>query len=202
MMGQHLTVDDVMQTVRKDMSFYRRSRGGVTISGGEPALQQDFLIGLLQALRSEKIHTAIETSGFQRWNMLSNIIEQIDLVYYDLKIIDNRMHKSALGASNLPILENAARISKHHPAKVIFRIPVIPTYTDSDENIRGIARFLTGIDYRGYIELIPYHRYGESKYSLLGREYRLKGINPLGTDPLQSASRTVEKEGFSVRVSN
>ena len=202
LIGNSLTADDVIQQVNKDLSFYKRSGGGVTFSGGEPVFQYHFLLSLLKKFKAEKIHTTIETGGFQKWEILSKIVEEVDLVYYDLKIIDDKKHKRIMGVSNSLILSNAKMMIKNYSAKVIFRIPIIPTYTDSEDNIKGITNFLKGIGYKGGIEIIPYHRFGESKYHLLNKSYKLKGISPPITDQLQKIKDMIEEEGFSVRINN
>lgn len=195
-LGQTMTVDDVLRKVMQDFAFYKRSGGGVTFSGGEPLSQDRFLLTLLGALKAESIHTAIETTGYQRWERFARILEKVDLVYYDLKIIDPREHKRLLGVSNGLILENAKRMMERQPGKVVFRMPAIPGYTDSEINLKGIVGFLKAVGYSpGALEIIPYHRFGESKYDLLHREYKLKGTRPPTPEELRRCGAVIRGEG-------
>jgi pyruvate formate lyase activating enzyme len=200
LLGQTLTVDEVMKKMMQDLPFYRRSGGGVTLSGGEPILQYRFVLALLNALKAKGIHTAIETTGFQKWKIFAKILENVDLVYFDLKIIDEKEHKRILGVSNVLILENARKIMAGQSRKVVFRAPVIPSYTDSEGNIRGIAIFLRKIGYGGKVEIIPYHRFGESKYTLLNKEYPLKGTTLPALNQLERMKEIIEGEGVAAQI--
>ncbi len=200
LLGRTLTVDGVTKKMMEDLPFYKRSGGGVTLSGGEPILQYRFALALLNALKAKGIHTAIETTGFQKWKIFAQILEKVDLVYFDLKIFDEEEHKRILGVSNALILENARKVMVEHSIKVVFRIPIIPFYTDSERNIRSIAIFLKEIGYGGKVEIIPYHRFGESKYTLLDREYPLKGTAPPALNQLERMKKIIEWEELAAQI--
>ena len=200
MSGRWITVEEAVAIVERDAATRGGDYGGVTLSGGDVTLQPAFARALLAACRERGIHTAIETTGFQKWKIFAKILENVDLVYFDLKIIDEKEHKRILGVSNVLILENARKIIAEQSSKVVFRTPVIPSYTDSEGNIRGIAIFLKKIGYGGKVEIIPYHRFGESKYTLLNKEYPLKGTTLPALNQLEKMKEIIEGEGIAAQI--
>lgn len=154
-----------------------RDGGGVTLSGGEPMLQPDFAIALLSALRKGGVHTAIETSGYTDAATFMAVCRQADLVLMDLKLYDSEAHKKYTGVANGCILENAAAL-KASGIPHIFRIPLIPGITDTEENLAAIAAFVG--DSRA--ELLSYNALAPAKYAGVGREYpdwiRPENANP------------------------
>jgi len=199
MAGRLVSIEEIMKEVEKDIIFYRSSDGGVTLSGGECIYQSEFSICLLAEARKRGIHTAIETTGFQKWDILENILQYVDLVFYDLKYIDPIKHLKYAGVNNKLILENAQRIiSKKIP--MIVRIPVIPKYTDSKENIKAIAKFVSNLKEVKKIELLPYHRMGELKYKKLGRKYELEGVSSPSNEQMQELARIVKSYGLEVQI--
>ena len=177
-MGRQMTVDQVIQTLKKDRVFYRRSQGGVTFSGGEPLTQPQFLESLVDACQQLGIHTAIETCGFFQWHTAEKVMRKIDLVMFDIKHMDTREHKKLTGVSNALILENA-KMTAALGIPMIIRIPVIPSLNDSQQNIRATAEFVRkSLPGALGIELLPYHKLGLSKYEAIGADYPLDGIDP------------------------
>ncbi len=172
--GEDYTAEDLLHEILKDKSFYDSSGGGVTFSGGEPLMQQPFLIEILKMCRENEIHTAIETTGFTDREKLLETAEFLDLVFYDVKHMDDETHRQITGVSNKVILENLTHLSKVHD-NITVRIPVIPGINDSRENIGGTAALAAELGISG-LELLPYHNLGEVKYGQLGREYQLSEI--------------------------
>ncbi len=176
--GGLMSVSEVMKTIRKDISYYKNSSGGVTIGGGEPCFQPDFAAEILRQCKSEEIDTTVETCGFASWENLKKLADYTDHFLFDIKHMDSEMHKKLTGQSNDIILENAKRISEAG-IDILIRVPVIWGCNDSEENIQKTAAFAKDLSNGGaMVELLPYHRAGESKYTALGRNYSLAGLEP------------------------
>jgi pyruvate formate lyase activating enzyme len=165
--GSTVTVEDVLQVIKRDAIFYRESGGGVTFSGGEPFSQPEFLRQLVAACNRLGIDTAVETSGYFNWDQVKDIFERLDSVFVDIKHMDNEVHKKITGVSNRGILEKIKLISQIHP-KTIVRVPIIEKVNDGEQNIREMCEFLRCNTQVTAIELLPYHDFGESKYSAVG----------------------------------
>lgn len=197
--GAPVTVDELFEEVKKDSSFYRRSGGGVTMGGGEPTMQHDVAAGLLEKCHRHYIHTAMETCGYVEWQHLEKLLAHLDLVYLDIKHMDTLKHKDHTGVSNELILENAGKISALR--STIIRIPIVPGYNDSDDNIVLTAAFAAklGENLKG-IELLPYHQLGVQTYAELGREYRLIGLEPPGNDHMKRLKKIIESCGVAVHI--
>lgn len=196
--GELKTVDEVMKEVKKDSIFYRNSGGGVTASGGEPTCQPRFLLELFQACRRSRIHTCLETCGYVSWQVLEEVLENTNLILYDIKHMDSNQHKKLTGVDNTLILENAERIVRKG-IPLIIRVPLIPGHNDSEGNMRDLAKFATRLGVRK-IDLIPYHQLGVSKYERLGMKYTLADIEPLQKDQVDSMKRALESHGLEIAV--
>lgn len=175
--GKFMTVKEVLDEVLKDALFYRNSGGGVTIGGGEPTMQHEFTCELLKQCKEKVLHTAIETCGYAEWERLEKILKYVDLVFYDIKHMDPVKHKKFTGVSNKLILENAKKILACKEIPAVIRVPVIPEYNDSEENIDATARFVSRSGGK-MIELLPYHELGVHKYKQYGLKYRMKDVQP------------------------
>jgi len=170
-----------MKIIETDSSYYWRSGGGITISGGEPLMQPFFVAELLKECRHRGIQTAIETSGYFDINdaNVSTALSYTNLVFYDIKLMDKTQHKVLTGVNNNVILENFLYLSKNFPqVSMIVRTPIIPNLTSSIANIIEIIDFIymarNVVDY----ELLPYHSFGQTKYAQLGRIYSLPNVRP------------------------
>jgi pyruvate formate lyase activating enzyme len=175
MFGQEMTVDQVLDEVEQDSTFYRESGGGITLSGGECLLQPDFSAALLAGAHQRGLNTAIETAGNVPWRFMEKVLPHVDLMLHDHKLTDPERHKKWCGVDNSRILENFKKAYETFPqTKFIARTPLIPGINDDEEHIRAVLAFIRPhqnvIDY----ELLPYHRFGESKYNFLGRVYELE----------------------------
>ena len=196
LVGDEMSVAEVLAEVEKDRAFYRRSGGGVTIGGGEPLAQHRFTAELLEAAREEYLHTAIETSGHGAWKHFEKVLRHVDLLYFDLKQMDPEKHEALTGQSNELILDNLGKaLSIKEPQDVVIRIPVIPGCNDSRENIRESARFVAELGIT-QIELMPYHVFGASKYRQYGMIYQLDEPAPAPESDLQSLRALVESFGL------
>ncbi|SCJ36585.1 4-hydroxyphenylacetate decarboxylase activating enzyme [uncultured Eubacterium sp.] len=169
--GEDYTVDELLKEIMKDKSFYDSSGGGVTFSGGEPLMQSAFLKEILAACRENGVHTAIETTGMTDTDSLIETAALLDLIFYDVKHMDDETHRDITGVSNERIIANLAVLAKAHD-NIVVRIPVIPGINDSTENLRKTADYAASLNIPS-IELLPYHNLGEVKYGQLGREYAL-----------------------------
>jgi pyruvate formate lyase activating enzyme len=167
--GEEMSIDQLIKVIERDMVFYRESGGGVTFSGGEPTSQEEFLREVVKKCKELGIDTAIETCGYFQWDKLKDIFEMLDFVYIDLKHMDNDIHKQLTGVGNKLILENAINISNLNK-KIIIRIPLIEDVNDDLKNIKEALEFISeNLNVNG-IELLNYHDYGVQKYKALGME--------------------------------
>ena len=192
--GKTMTVQQLIRELKKDATTYRRSGGGITLSGGEPLVQYEFAAELLRACKAQGWDTAIETTGAGITEAVEKVIPYVDTVLLDIKHLDTEKHKKFTGIGNEQILKNAARISQI--SSTVVRVPVIPGFNYSEEEIRAITEFAKMLRGVRTIHLLPYHTFGENKYDLLGRDYALADIKPLKPEELEHLKTMVEREGF------
>ena len=198
MTGYPITIEEALDTLEADIVFFRNSGGGVTISGGEPALYPDFCARLLVGLKERSIHSAVETCGFPPWEVLWKSVEAADLVLYDLKAIDPELHLSLTGVDNTSILQNARNLAGKK--EVVFRVPVVPGYTGTESNLTEIAKFISSIKEGLKVHLIPYHSFGSGKYSSLGLQYLLEEVSPPSQEQMQEYGNIVSAFGLQVKA--
>jgi pyruvate formate lyase activating enzyme len=168
LVGRSYEVPVLIEILLRDRRFYETSGGGVTLSGGEPTCQMGFLGPLLHSLKTEGIHTTIQTNGFFEWQDFEIILPFIDLVFFDLKVADEKQHVAMTGVGNTRILANLARLVAIRGDDVVVRVPLIPSYTATEENIGSIAALLYEMGVR-QCSLLPYHPYGLSKSETIGK---------------------------------
>ena len=173
--GREASIEEIMAEVRKDMEFYRMSGGGVTLSGGEPLLQPEGCYEILSRCKKEKIGTALDTAGYTAWSHFEKVLPVTDYVLFDVKTLDDRLHRKVCGVSNRTILKNLMNL-KNRSVKLIIRVPVVPGVNDTEEDIRAIVKLVGDFDNLERIELLPFHKIGKPKYSALGLEYRVEQI--------------------------
>ena len=194
--GKRMTVEEVLAEVKQDWSFYNRSGGGVTIGGGEPLTQFEFVLSLLKRCKQRFFHTALETCGHGSWAHLKEISEYVDLLYYDIKHMDPQRHKELTGVSNRLILRNARKVlCGEVDCEVIVRIPIVPGCSDSEEDIGAIARFVAESGGK-MMELLPYHALGSSKYKQLGMKYELGEVRPPSEEQMEKLRDIVKSFGL------
>ncbi len=165
--GKWVTAEEVMDEILRDKVFYDNSGGGVTLSGGEPLMQADFCLQLLRRCKEEGLNTALDTCGYAPEQTLMNVLAFTDLVLYDMKCLDTAKHRNATGRSNELILKNAKIIAQSK--EMHFRIPLVPGFNDSEEEIRDIAMYVRKELGRFNINLHAYNTLGEGKYDRLDR---------------------------------
>jgi pyruvate formate lyase activating enzyme len=195
--GETMTVDQVMAEIIKDELFFNRSGGGVTISGGEPLSQGPFVLELLKACKERGVHTALDTSGYGSWSVLEKLLDYLDLILFDIKHMDPKAHTQGTGKSNALPLSNLRRIPRN--IKVWIRLPIIPGYNDSQENLNQVIALAleTGAE---KISLLPFNRYGDGKYLNLGQKIPLADIEPMKEEKIEEIKTFLEKSGLPVTV--
>ncbi|MBN2039614.1 MAG: glycyl-radical enzyme activating protein [Spirochaetes bacterium] len=200
MSGRKMTVEEVYSTVKRDIDFYKVSGGGCTCSGGEILMQADFVAELFKLCKADGIHTCADTTGFGSEQALEKILEYTDLVYFDLKHMDPEKHKEYCGVSNDVILKSLALIIEKKIETVI-RVPLIPGYNDSDENISELGKTVSGLTKDVVVNLLPYHRYGENKYRMVDMVYQLSNVPTPTEEQLNKAKEIIESYGLKCEIS-
>jgi pyruvate formate lyase activating enzyme len=199
--GSIWSAEDIVTEVKKDEAFYKRSGGGITLSGGEPLAQPEFSTAILSLCKQAGLHTAIETTGMAGWGALKQVLKHVDLLLYDLKHMDSRSHQKCTGINNSMIHENLKRIRRNYNIPIIARIPIIPGYNTDLKNIENTARFIVnemGPDTK--VNILAYHRLGETKYSRLEREQIGISITPPTSEQMVIIQKTIEALGLVVSI--
>lgn len=199
--AKEYTVEELVEEAKKDLPFFRYG-GGVTISGGEPFVQFDFLLKVLKELKQEGIHTAIETTLCAPWQQVEQVLPLLDQIYCDYKIADPDRHQEATGQSNKQIRENLRRLlESEHGKKVTVRTPLIPGWTATEENIAAIAKDLCQWDSNIRYELLNYNPLASSKYLSLGQPFLMKNETGRYTkEEMKSFRNVAKKEGIQTIV--
>lgn len=199
--GKDVTVSEVLEEVLKDRIYYLRSGGGVTLSGGEALCQPEFTYHLLHACKEEGLHTAMESTAFANYAVIDRILPVLDQYLMDIKHINSEKHQLFTGQRNELVLENAKKIAASGKTELIIRVPVIPTFNDTEAEIAEIAEFAGGLPGVKEINLLPYHRLGSDKYDGLNREYSLMGIMPPSIEEMERLKVVAEKHsGLLVKI--
>lgn len=199
--GEYKSVDEVIQEVMKDSSYYRRSGGGMTISGGEPLAQWQFTLALLQKARQKGLHTAIDTTGYANWEVLDEALNYTSLALYDVKHMNSAKHREATGVSNEGILENLEKAVKKPGLKVWIRRPIIPDFNDSEDEMEEFCRFVLTLGSAvEKISLLPFHKFSESKYRAIGKVYSYQDVPLLSDERIEELRRLAESGGLKVDV--
>lgn len=199
-MGTDVTVADVMPAIKQDIFYYNRSGGGVTLSGGEALLQPNFAPHLLHACKDYGINTAIETTGFAKWETIQKYLPYLDYVLMDIKHMNSAKHKEFTNQPNELIHENARKIAESGMVNLTIRVPVIPTFNATPKEIYDIAMFAASLPGVERLHLLPYHRLGQGKYEGLGRPYALEGIEPIPNDYMKELLEVAKKSGLQCQI--
>ena len=179
--GKKVTVASVLEKVQKDRYFYITSKGGLTISGGEPLFQFEFTRELLKASYRDNIDTAIETCGYVPWQRFEEIIPYLNLVLYDVKHMDAAVHKEWTGVSNKRILDNLLKLSKQG-VPIVIRLPLIPSVNLTEAHMIRTTEFISTLENVREVNLLPFHQLGKDKYYRLSIDYELKQAKDLYLD--------------------
>lgn len=199
--GKEYTVEELVKIAARDGTYYRKSGGGVTLSGGEPLCQPEFAAELLRQLREQGINTAIETCGYYPWHCMERAVANLNTIFMDIKLMDPEAHERVTGKRNELILENVAKTAQViDPSRqtLIVRTPVIPGINDSEESIRAIAQFVKSLGTVKRYELLPYHNYGEAKWERTRwtPSYQLKGLEALSEESIRPLKDIVAAVGL------
>jgi pyruvate formate lyase activating enzyme len=198
LVGKRVTVEDITAEVEKDRIFYEQSGGGVTFSGGEPLLQPVFLSELIDELKTQGFHLALDTSGFAAWEVLDRIARKFDLILYDLKIMNDVMHRKYTGVSNRLILDNLKRLSSVGK-EIWVRVPLVPGVNDDEENMRRTADFLRPLRNIKRVSVLPYHKGGCEKYTNLGKGAGFRAFEPPSEERVGAVLGLLASRKFQVR---
>lgn len=192
--GKKMTVEQVIKELKKDAIVYRRSGGGITLSGGEPLVQSEFARELLKACKAQGWHTAIETTAYANTETIEEVFPYIDLALMDIKSTNSEMHKKYTGVSNEKILENAKLVSKI--TKMVVRVPLVPDFNSSEKDILELCNYVKTLNDINTVHLLPYHTYGENKYDLLGRDYLMKKTRAFALGEVERLQKIIEEQGI------
>lgn len=197
--GQDVTVGEIIDIVERDRIYYRRSGGGLTLSGGESLTQPDFAVTLLKTAKERGINTAMESTGFADFSVISRYLPYLDLYLMDIKHMNSAKHKEFTSQPNELILENAKKITDAG-ARLIVRTPVIPTFNATKEEIGEIAKFASSLKGVTQMHILPYHRIGTDKYKGLNRDYSLTGIEPPSKELMNELLEVVNSYGLKGQI--
>lgn len=197
--GKDVTVAEILEELEKDRVYYRRSGGGVTLSGGECFFQPDFTEAILKASKNAGINTAVESTSIAEYSKIKQSLEYIDYYLMDIKHINSEKHKEYTGGGNERILENAKLLSKEAKSLTI-RVPVIPGFNDTEKEIADIAEFTARLGTVKELHLLPYHRLGKDKYTGLGRDYLMEDAPLHSREQLEILKSAAEKTGLTVLI--
>lgn len=197
--GKDVTVGEIIEQVLQDMPYYRRSGGGLTLSGGEAMCQPEFGLALLRSAHDNGINTAIETTVAMPYEVVEEFAKNLDYILMDIKHMDSAKHKEFTTQPNERILENAAKVSKI-AKNLTVRVPVIPGFNDTEKEILDIAKFAKSLDRVTQIHLLPYHRLGYDKYIGLGRNYSMGEVKTPSKEQMQLLMKAAQSTGLEVVI--
>lgn len=190
--GACKTVEEIMEQVEKDRTFYKTSGGGMTISGGEPLIQPEFTLTLLREAKKRNINTCIETSGLADWEKFQQILKELDNLIIDVKCFSAELHKEHTGVGNEKILENLKKAREAFPQlPILVRTPVIPGFNDTEEEIHKIVEYIKPL--KCEYELLKYHKLGQPKYDSLHRMYPMGNVE-LDSEKFEDIKSSVRRK--------
>lgn len=199
MAGRQVSVSELLRELEKDIIFYDSSKGGITISGGEPLAQGEFSLELLQGCKKLELHTVVDTSGFGDPTLLEEISKYTDLFLYDMKLMDDERHKQHTGVSNKLILENLALLSRLGK-RIWVRIPVIPGINDDEDNIAATAAWIRATGGIEQVNLLTYHNTAMEKYKRLHKQYQLSDIEVPGKEHMEHIADLYHQKGVNALI--
>jgi pyruvate formate lyase activating enzyme len=194
-----MTVEELLQEIKKDKLFYKHSGGGVVISGGECLSQIGFNKAFVQACKVEGISVGGDTCGYVPWTNIEPILEYTDYFLYDIKHMDSDRHREITGVPNEIILSNAQRISERNVA-IYIRVPLIPGYNDSEANLKAVSRFASSLNSLVEVHLMPVHHLGTKRYESLNRPYPIAGVPLIPKETMQGMQQLVETYGVKCKI--
>lgn len=199
--GQEKTIPQILQEIEKDIPFYNMSGGGVTLTGGEPLSQGPELIDLINQLKKKGIHVSAETSLHLPWEIIENYVNLIDLFLADLKHLDNDKFTKFTGGNATLIIDNFKKLDETG-AKFIVRVPVIPGFNFSSDELFAIIDFAAGLKNASEINFIPFHTLAKEKYLMLGKDYTFGNQISIEKSELAPFAEYAEKKGLISKILN
>ncbi|MDX9695569.1 MAG: glycyl-radical enzyme activating protein [Bacteroidales bacterium] len=197
--GYQITSDELFKTILGDKIFFEESDGGVTFSGGEPLMQADFLYEIALKCKENNIHICLDTTGFASEMTIQKIATVIDSFLFDIKILDNELHKKYTGVPVDSIIKNLQWLDENHK-NVILRFPVIPGITNTKENLSDIKELIATLKNTHHIDILPFHTISKSKYKRFNKEYKMGDIPALSDDEMKKLKKEFETIGFTVSI--
>lgn len=195
LVGEAMSVQEVMSEVEKDRLFYETSDGGVTLSGGELFLQKDLAHSLLLESKSKGFHTAVDTAGNVPWEVFDIVLPYVDLFLFDVKAVNEDKHIKGTGVSTIRILENLKRLSTAGK-NIWIRLPIIPEFNDNANDMEEVAVLVQELANIELIELMPFHRLGTAKYESLGLEYACKDYQTPSSEDMSRLVKVFTDRGL------
>ena len=197
--GRKVTVGEAMRQIEKDIAFYDESGGGITLSGGEPLMQPEFLLQLLDACADLDLHRTVDTTGYADSELLLQVAQKTDLFLYDLKLMDAARHRDFTGVSNEGILHNLKLLAQNE-ARIQVRVPIIPGINTDAENIDRTAAFVSALPGVEKIAILPFHNSARGKYGRLGMDCISSDIECPSDEHLRIIARRLAKSGLQVKI--
>ena len=197
-LGREMSVAELMKEVAKDEPFYDQSHGGVTLSGGEPLLQDAFAEDFLKACKRKGYHVAVDTCGAVPWRAIERVLPYVDLFLYDVKLLDNAKHKRYTQAPNKLILSNLRRLAVHC-ADIWIRMPLIPGINDDPIHIHHVGELVCELGLKE-VFLLPYHKMARAKYERLHLPYSLSSLEDPTEDAIAPLAGILRDQGLIVHI--
>lgn len=196
--GKEYTLEETLKEVMKDKVFYEQSNGGVTVSGGEPLTQTDFVEEFLKRLKEENIHTAVDTCGAVSFENIQRVVPYTDVFLYDIKLMDDEKHKRFIGTSNKLILDNLRKLSQIHD-NINLRMPIIEGVNSDEEHIKETVNYIKGLNIKK-VNLLPYHDIAKHKYKKLDIVYEDEKMSKPSDEKMESFKDIFEKNGYETKI--
>ncbi len=196
--GREVSPDWLIKELIKDNVFYEQSNGGITISGGEPMLQADFLKEILGKCKTYGLHTAIETCGYAKWDEFEKILNCVDLFLFDIKLMDSNKHRKYTGVENKLILDNLKKLSANN-AEIIIRMPIIKGVNDNFEHVDNVIRFISNLQITE-VNLLPYHKMGMDKYKRMDLQYKMNGDEIPTDEQMKKLALRFSENSIKVKI--
>jgi len=197
--GWKTSPEQLLIEVEKDRPFYEQSNGGITFTGGEPLMQPDFLIASAKLFKKHELHLCLDTTGIAETKIFQEISQYIDLFLFDLKHLDDAIHKKYTGVSNKPILKNLEYLVENKK-EVHIRFPFIPKINDDSKQLENIAAYLTHLKHIKNINLLPYHKIAQGKYEQLNIENKMNGTQEPTKSEIENIKSFFEEKGFAIKI--
>jgi len=199
--GEWKSVKELAETIKKYKPFFDSSdNGGVTLSGGDPIFQPEFASRLLKSCKEMGIHTVIETCGYTKYEVLKKIVQNVDLLIYDIKHMDEIQHINGTGKSNRLILENLKRLCRETDKEIVIHIPLISGFNDDDKNITKTAEFISSLNKIKHIDLLPFNELASGSYKTLGLDWEYANTKKQSRKQLFRLKRIIESHGLEVNI--